>query len=298
MPIDTDFTYISGLEKANPLAGDARSEGDDHIRGIKTAVTGSFPNIGAAAVTSTAAELSYTDVTTLGTSQNSKAMTVDSGGAVDHSGKSWTDLGTVTTADINGGTIDGVALGTTNTGNTETTGDDSTKLSTTAFVQQEITAKDRFAYHQITSSSDTTIPTSSATPTTIGSASISIPTKGRITIFPEQVRIITTTNTSKPVLGLQIGSTEYYVKWVDNGITKLGPIFAVVSPGHTDDFYGTWGDDDRTVESASFSIETLGILTGSRTVNLVVYDSTGSTGSTVAGSALRTKVTLIVEDFT
>ncbi len=57
MALETGVTYIEDLNVANPEATDAIAEGDDHIRNIKTAVNGSFPNLGAAAVTKTAAQL-------------------------------------------------------------------------------------------------------------------------------------------------------------------------------------------------------------------------------------------------
>lgn len=38
-------THISDLNIANPLAGDPKSEGDDHIRNIKIALKTDFPNI-------------------------------------------------------------------------------------------------------------------------------------------------------------------------------------------------------------------------------------------------------------
>lgn len=50
-------TYISQLAPANPGSADPKSEGDDHLRLIKTVLQAQFPNVGAAAVTATAAEL-------------------------------------------------------------------------------------------------------------------------------------------------------------------------------------------------------------------------------------------------
>jgi len=82
-------TYIDSLNSSNPTAGDAVSEGDDHLRLIKSTVKATFPNL-SGAVTSTQAELNlldgvtanttelnYVDITTLGTVQASKAVTVD-----------------------------------------------------------------------------------------------------------------------------------------------------------------------------------------------------------------------------
>jgi hypothetical protein len=82
-------TYIDSLNNSNPTAGDAVSEGDDHLRLIKSTVKATFPNL-SGAVTSTQAELNlldgvtanttelnYVDITTLGTTQASKAVTAD-----------------------------------------------------------------------------------------------------------------------------------------------------------------------------------------------------------------------------
>jgi hypothetical protein len=38
-------TYISGLNAANPVTGDAKTEGDDHIRLIKNTILTTFPNV-------------------------------------------------------------------------------------------------------------------------------------------------------------------------------------------------------------------------------------------------------------
>ena len=82
-------TYIDSLNSSNPTAGDAVSEGDDHLRLIKSTVKATFPNL-SGAVTSTQAELNlldgvtanttelnYVDITTLGTVEASKAVTAD-----------------------------------------------------------------------------------------------------------------------------------------------------------------------------------------------------------------------------
>ena len=54
------FNYIDSLNAANPTTTDNVSEGDDHIRGIKTTLKNTFPNINAA-VTATDEELNYVD---------------------------------------------------------------------------------------------------------------------------------------------------------------------------------------------------------------------------------------------
>ena len=82
-------TYIDSLNSSNPTATDAVSEGDDHIRLIKSTVKATFPNLSNAVtsthtelnlldgVTANTTELNYVDVATLGTAEASKAVTAD-----------------------------------------------------------------------------------------------------------------------------------------------------------------------------------------------------------------------------
>lgn len=61
MGLETSFNYIDDLNPANPNGDpDQVAQGDDHLRGIKNAVLGSFPNLGQAAVTATSAVLNET----------------------------------------------------------------------------------------------------------------------------------------------------------------------------------------------------------------------------------------------
>jgi len=72
MAIET-FEYIDDLNVANPTATDNVSEGDDHLRGLKTTLKNTFPNVTGAidateaelnildGVTATTAELNYVD---------------------------------------------------------------------------------------------------------------------------------------------------------------------------------------------------------------------------------------------
>lgn len=53
-------TYISDLVATNPVSADPKSQGDDHIRLIKSTVQATFPNI-TGAVTPTHTELNYVD---------------------------------------------------------------------------------------------------------------------------------------------------------------------------------------------------------------------------------------------
>jgi len=54
------FNYIDSLNTANPTSTDNVSEGDDHIRGIKTTLKNTFPNLDGA-VNATDTELNYVD---------------------------------------------------------------------------------------------------------------------------------------------------------------------------------------------------------------------------------------------
>jgi hypothetical protein len=53
-------TYISDLNSANPAAADLKSQGDDHLRLIKSTVKATFPNV-AGAVLPTHTELNFVD---------------------------------------------------------------------------------------------------------------------------------------------------------------------------------------------------------------------------------------------
>lgn len=58
-------TYISDLNASNPASGDAKSQGDDHIRLVKSTIKATFPNV-TGAVTPTHTELNYVDGVTSG----------------------------------------------------------------------------------------------------------------------------------------------------------------------------------------------------------------------------------------
>lgn len=64
-------TYITDLVNTNPVSNDPKSEGDDHIRNIKTALGNTFPNFAGVAMTCTEAELNLLDgVTALASSDD------------------------------------------------------------------------------------------------------------------------------------------------------------------------------------------------------------------------------------
>lgn len=52
-------TFISQLDATKPLAGDAKAEGDDVLRLLKTVLQAQFTSLGAVAVTATAVQLNY-----------------------------------------------------------------------------------------------------------------------------------------------------------------------------------------------------------------------------------------------
>ncbi len=78
MALET-FNYIDSLNTANPTATDNVSEGDDHIRGIKTTLKNTFPNVNAA-VSPTDEELNYVDGVTsaIQTQLDAKQATISS----------------------------------------------------------------------------------------------------------------------------------------------------------------------------------------------------------------------------
>ena len=62
-------TYITDLVSNNPLGTDSKAQGDNHIRLIKNVLKTQFPNLGSAAVTTTAAELNKLDGATATTAE-------------------------------------------------------------------------------------------------------------------------------------------------------------------------------------------------------------------------------------
>ena len=75
-------THLDDLDATNPVGTDPRSEGDDHIRNVKTALLTDFPSI-SGVVTSTHSELNFVDVAA-GTLTASKAIVVDGSSKIDN----------------------------------------------------------------------------------------------------------------------------------------------------------------------------------------------------------------------
>ncbi len=68
MTVESSFQYPSDLNASYPAAGDNKSEGDDHLRGIKTCLKTTLPNV-TGAITATQAELNILDGATLSTAE-------------------------------------------------------------------------------------------------------------------------------------------------------------------------------------------------------------------------------------
>jgi hypothetical protein len=72
----TGTKYLDALVSTNPATTDVRSEGDDHLRGIKNVLKLTFPNL-SAAMTATAAQLNTLTGVVAGTISASSAVVVD-----------------------------------------------------------------------------------------------------------------------------------------------------------------------------------------------------------------------------
>lgn len=104
---DTETVEVHGIEITSSLTV---PEGGLTLGSVAVSATAAELNK-LDGVTASSTELNYVDITTLGTAEASKAITVDASSQVDASSITFTDLGTVTTVDINGGTLDGVTIG-------------------------------------------------------------------------------------------------------------------------------------------------------------------------------------------
>ena len=113
-------THISELDLTTIGVGTEPVEGGEQVNLVKTVLKTDFANINAA-VTATAAELNYLDIATLGTAAASKALVADASANINAAAITWTNAGTMTTVDINGGTIEGTVGGTTPASGTFTT---------------------------------------------------------------------------------------------------------------------------------------------------------------------------------
>jgi beta-mannanase len=107
-------TYISDLNSSNPSSSDPKSQGDDHIRLLKSTIKTTFPNV-SGAVTPTHTELNRVAGVT-------SAIQTQLDAKADVTGESYSGAHNFTSATV--------------TVATQTAGDNSTKAATTAYVDQ------------------------------------------------------------------------------------------------------------------------------------------------------------------
>ena len=135
MTIET-ASYLSQLDATYPVSGDLKSEGDNHLRLIKSAVKATFPNLIAAPVTPSTTELNYvTGVTSAIQTQINAEITARA--AADTAESNARIAADALKANLSGGNV---ITGTQDlTGAvvnvaTQVTGDSSSKAASTAFV--------------------------------------------------------------------------------------------------------------------------------------------------------------------
>ena len=103
--------YISDYDPSTVGDTTDPTEGGAQLSMVKQVQLNTWTAI-AGAVNSSHTELNALDLTTgFGTAENSKALVVSPTGTLNASIITWSNLGIVTTADINGGTIDGTVIG-------------------------------------------------------------------------------------------------------------------------------------------------------------------------------------------
>ena len=120
-------SYISQLAATNPASDDPKSEGDDHVRLIKTVLKTQFPNFGTAAMNATVAELNYSVGVTSAIQAQLDALT---SAKSSKAGETYTG-----SHDFTGAAV---------TVATQTVGDNTTKPASTAFVSASIIATSFF----------------------------------------------------------------------------------------------------------------------------------------------------------
>lgn len=143
MALETD-TYTSDLVSTNPTSSDPKSQGDDHIRLIKSTVKATLPNL-TGAMTSSHTELNILDGATLSTSElnildgvtsSAAELNILDGATLDVTELNRLDGITGPAAAKDGETYTGAHnfTGAVTTAATQTAGDATTKVATTAFV--------------------------------------------------------------------------------------------------------------------------------------------------------------------
>lgn len=137
-------TYTSDLVSTNPTSSDPKSQGDDHIRLIKSTVKATLPNL-TGAMTSSHTELNILDGATLSTSElnildgvtsSAAELNILDGATLDVTELNRLDGITGPAAAKDGETYTGAHnfTGAVTTAATQTAGDATTKVATTAFV--------------------------------------------------------------------------------------------------------------------------------------------------------------------
>jgi len=110
----SDDAYETTLKAENPTADHTYhlpDLGNSSDEGWVAAFAANPANSSATLITATPAEVNYLDITTIGTAETSKALTISASDTWTVVGMTCANLGTVTTIDINGGSIDGATLG-------------------------------------------------------------------------------------------------------------------------------------------------------------------------------------------
>lgn len=175
------------------------------------------------------------------------------------------------------------------TATTQSANDNSTKVATTAYVDA---ASRVIIVPEVTDSTDITlsqVPTQANVGATF---SVTIPTKGTIEfIFDGEV--ITTTSNNAIILGIRIGSTNYYPVWTSAGATKYYAAYLSNVTG-TDvvHAYGVMtGNVDVGIGSivTGLDIEGQGVPTGFQTVQIIAAKQQ-TNAAVIKGTAVQTKI--------
>ena len=107
---ETEMAYLDGLTAGTVAASKAVVvDSNKDITGFRNVTATGYFEIGSAQLTE--AELELLDGITAGTAAASKVLTADASANVDASALTFTNLGAVTTVDINGGSVDGASIG-------------------------------------------------------------------------------------------------------------------------------------------------------------------------------------------
>ena len=261
MSIDADFTYIDGLEVANPTTGDPRSAGDDHLRGIKTAVKGTFPNIGAAAVTATAAELNYCDVTA-GQVANDKAM-VPTGSALDCNSIAFTEVN-IDTGNIAAAVVlaDGIAA------TTQSPTDGTTALATCAYADAQAALRLSWSYLATFNASAATLGSTDAIPSTA--------TMIRLLFFEASVNA--TTDSADAAIKIFLGHSSG---------TYDGTVSGVVGTGTTNELFTSSGYSVTRGANAAAAATFVGEITFSVANGGLIWMGNGHIGNSASAATVH-----------